>query len=172
APTPAPAPVAPKAAVNPDEFPEEAANPAAAALAFAKEEEERKAAEAAKKAAAEEEAKKAAPVEPAEPTFVHTTTTLSDLEKELESAKEKKSKPVLKGRRPRKITEEEVKNTAAPASEESVTPAINAMPIYSEEEMEAIAKEEAEAAENAAYDDDIDYEDYDQYYDDDDGGRR
>ena len=87
-------------------------------------------------------------------------------------AKEKKSKPVLKGRRPRKITEEEVKNTAAPASEESVTPAINAMPIYSEEEMEAIAKEEAEAAENAAYDDDIDYEDYDQYYDDDDGGRR
>ena len=97
---------------------------------------------------------------------------MSDLEKELESANEKKSKPVLKGRRPRKITEEEVKNTAAPAADESIAPAINAMPIYSEEEMEAIAKEEAEAAENASYDDDIDYEDYDQYYDDDDGGRR
>jgi N utilization substance protein A len=166
-PTPKPAP---KAAVSEEDFPEEAINPAAAALAEAQRQDALKAEEEAKEAArkAEEEEKAKAPVEP---TFVRTTTTLSSLEAELESAKEKKSKPVSK-KRPRKITEDEVKNVATPSAENAPQPAVNAMPIYTKEEMDEIAKEEEEANDNSFYDDDIDYEEYDQYYDDDEGGRR
>ena len=161
---------APKAAVSEEDFPEEAINPAAAALAEAQRQDALRAEEEAKEAArkAEEEEKAKAPVEP---TFVRTTTTLSSLEAELESAKEKKSKPVSK-KRPRKITEDEVKNVATPSAENAPQPAVNAMPIYTKEEMDEIAKEEEEANDNSFYDDDIDYEEYDQYYDDDEGGRR
>ncbi|MBO4540919.1 MAG: hypothetical protein J5736_02985, partial [Bacilli bacterium] len=156
-PEPTPAPVqAPKANVKPEEFPEEAKNPVAAAL-----EADRKAREEAEKKAKEEEQKAA------EPTFVQTTTSIGDLEKELESAKEKKSKPVSK-KRPRKITEEEVENVAV----SPITHAQPAMPIYSEEEMAEIAEQEAEEANNEDFDEEIDYEDYDRYYDDDEGGRR
>ena len=161
---PAPAqPAAPKANVDPDSFPAEAQNPVAAALEAdrkAKEKAERKAKEA-------KEAEEAEQAKQKEPTFVQTTTSIGDLEKELESAKEKKSKPVSK-KRPRKITEEEVENVAS-------SPAVQAqpaMPIYSEEEMAEIAAQEAEEANNSDYDDDIDYEEYDRYYDDDEGGRR
>jgi transcription termination/antitermination protein NusA len=175
-------PIAPTASANPSEFPPEAMNPATAALAEAKKQEEAaKAAAAAPVAAPAQEAApavSAAPVAPAPvqkpapapvtPTVVHTTTTLSDLEKELEAAKEKKTQPASKFRRPRKITEEEVKH-ATPVAKPG-----EAMPVYTEEELAALAKEEAENPDNANTDEadnaeeDVDYSDYDKYYDDDD----
>ena len=142
-------------------FPLEATNPAKAALEQVK----------AQKALEEEAAKvkeeeTVAPVkeEPAikETIEVKTTTSLDDLEKELESAKEKKTKSGSKLKRPRKITEEEVKR-------EVTKPAVQAVPVYTDEELSAIEEEES----NLDYDDidesDIDdeYSEYDQYYDDD-----
>ncbi|MCR5348992.1 MAG: transcription termination factor NusA [Bacilli bacterium] len=141
-------PVAPKANVRPEEFPASAVNPAAAALAAER---------AAKEAKLKEEQ------EAAQPTNVTTTTTLEDLEKELESAKEKKTKSALKSKRPRKITEEEVSH------ETTVKPAVPTMPVYTEEELSQIESEEAEAFDdnNGDYEEE-DYSEYDDYYDDDD----
>ncbi len=95
---------------------------------------------------------------------VTTTTTLSDLEAQLEASKEKKTRPAKKGR-PRKITEEEVKRetTVKPTTNE------NAMPVYTEEELARIEEEEADVYDgDIESDEDIDqdYADYDQYYDD------
>ena len=144
-------PVAPKADVRPEAFPASAVNPAAAALAADK--------------AAREAAAKAAE-EASQPTAVHTTTTLDALEKELEEAKEKKTKSSIKSKRPRKITEEEVSREVAPST--PVTPVVPTVPVYTEEEMAQIESEEAEEAYNDAIDDvDEDYSDYDDYYDDD-----
>jgi hypothetical protein len=89
------------------------------------------------------------PAAPVTPTVVHTTTTLSDLEKELEAAKEKKTQPASKFRRPRKITEEEVKH-ATPSGKPG-----EAMPVYTEEELAALAKEEAENPDNVNPDEPI-----------------
>lgn len=152
--------VSPKATARPEDFPLEATNPAAAALravelakqqaAAAKEAEERAAALAAK----EEEV---APVI----TDVKTTTTLADLEAGLNASRDKKSDKGQSKKRPRKITEEEVKHDVAP----TVSSTVNAMPVYTEEELNEIEEEE-----NAVYDDvddDVDYSEYDQYYDDD-----
>lgn len=154
-------PVAPKATAKPEDFPEEAINPAAAALAQAKQED-------AQKAALEEAPKKEEPVAPRiEKAEVKTTVSLDDLEKELEAAKEKKSQPV-KAKKPRKITEKEVERPSAPKSDEHKPQ----MAVYTQEELDAIAEEDAEKDSYDYEDEEIDYEDYDQYYDDDEGGRR
>lgn len=148
--------VAPKAAASVEDFPAEAVNPAAAALAAFKAAEAKKAEEAAAP-------KKEETVETAE---VKTTTTLSDLEKELESAKEKKTRSVTK-KRPRKITEEEVKRETPVAP---VAPNQSAMPVYTEEELADIEAEEKnyDSYEGDTEEDiDEDYSEYDQYYDDD-----
>ncbi len=151
---------APKTGAKPEEFPAEATNPALAALAAMKAAEEAKAASTNEESPAPsiEESKEEIRRE------VQTTTTLSDLEAQLEASKEKKTRPAKKGR-PRKITEEEVKREVVkPVSNE------NAMPVYTEEELAKIEEEEAANG----YDGDIesdedidqDYADYDQYYDD------
>lgn len=100
-------------------------------------------------------------VKPVEKAAVKTTTTLEDLEKELQSSKEKKTKNSKLGKRPRKITEEEVKR-------EVPKPAIEAMPIYTEEELSAIEAEESSAYEGVEGDDDLeeDYSEYDYGYGD------
>ena len=148
-------PVAPKADVRPELFPASAVNPAAAALAA-----DKAAREAAAKKAQEEAAKELAP------TTVHTTTTLDALEKELEEAKEKKTKSAAKSKRPRKITEEEVSREAGPSA--SVKPVVPTVPVYTEEELSQIESEEAEEAYDDVIDDvEEDYSDYDDYYDDD-----
>ena len=135
---------APKASVTPSDFPSEAINPAEAAL---------RAMQEGKKA--EEEA--------SEPKDVKTTTTLSDLEKELESAKEKKTKPVAKAKRPRKITEDEVKREA------KSSPVVPTMPVYTDEELSEIEEEEGHVDDYDDSDEDIEEEfaEYDRYYDDD-----
>ena len=113
-----------------------------------------------------EEVKEKKPVEevkekPVETLEVKTTKTLEDLEKELANTKVQKSekKPVQK-KRPHHISDEEVERVKP-----SEVPQ-NMMPIYTKEELEEIEKEES----NLDYDDnydDIDLEDYDEYYDDD-----
>ncbi len=113
-----------------------------------------------------EEVKEKKPAEevkekPVETLEVKTTKTLEDLEKELANTKVQKSekKPVQK-KRPHHISDEEVERVKP-----SEVPQ-NMMPIYTKEELEEIEKEES----NLDYDDnydDIDLEDYDEYYDDD-----
>lgn len=100
-----------------------------------------------------------------ETLHVRTTTTLEDLEKELSSTPRKKEGTREDARkkggkkRPRPIGEEEVAHVKP---QEAPTPA---MPIYSEEELAEIEKEEALEEEGQGYDD-LDFEDYDKYYDD------
>ena len=157
---------APKTGARPEEFPAEAINPAAAALAALKNSEAQAAASGETVSSPEGETPYVAPVAPSvdEKKEVTTTTTLSDLEAQLEASKEKKTRPAKKGR-PRKITEEEVKRetTVKPTSSE------NAMPVYTEEELARIEEEEADVYDgDIESDEDIDqdYADYDQYYDD------
>ena len=100
-----------------------------------------------------------------ETLHVRTTTTLEDLEKELSSTPRKKEggreDARKKGgkKRPHHIGEEEVAHVKP---QEAPAPA---MPIYSEEELAEIEKEEALEEEGQGYDD-LDFEDYDKYYDD------
>jgi N utilization substance protein A len=111
---------------------------------------------------------------PVQPTVVKTTTTLSDLEKELEeSAKAPKAPSPFdhdyhhdnkggKNRRPHKISDEEVEHVKP---DEAV--AQGAMPIYTQEELDAIEKEENENGSSDGNSEDVDIDQYDKYYDDD-----
>jgi N utilization substance protein A len=110
---------------------------------------------------------------PVTPTEVKTTTTIADLEKELEEAKNRPA-PVSpfhhgfqKNKRPHKITEEEVEHVKP----SEVAPSGDAMPIYSQEELDQIAQEESEKDDTSDKDsngnnDDVDIDQYDKYYDD------
>lgn len=119
--------------------------------------------------AIEEETPVASPVvedkpEPiVEKTSVKTTKTLEELEQELakssEKKDEKKAKKGGKSKRPHNISETEVARVA-PTEVPSVQ---EAMPIYSDEELAEI--EEEENAANQMEDDSVDYEDFDEYYD-------
>lgn len=104
----------------------------------------------------------AKPVE--KPVEVKTTTTLDALERDLEESAKKKDAPTkdkwVKSKRPHQISEKEVAR---------ITPAEmpkGAMPIYSQEELDEIAKEEEENAQNEYDDIDLDEYDNDKYYDD------
>ncbi|MCH3910129.1 MAG: transcription termination factor NusA [Bacilli bacterium] len=110
---------------------------------------------------------------PVQPTIVKTTTTLSDLEKELEeSAKNprpvehtfKKNDRLTKNRRPRSISDEEVQHVKP-----SEAVAQDAMPIYSQAELEDIEKEESDNDSQDNSSDDVDIDEYDKYYDDNSG---
>ena len=102
-------------------------------------------------------------------TVVRTTTTLESLEAELDKEQKKEAfKATQKtSKRPRKITEDEVEHEKA----EEVKPVEKKpqMSIYTEEEL-ARMEEEDEFFEDDYVDDEeeIDYDEYDQYYDDDD----
>ncbi len=102
-------------------------------------------------------------------TKVRTTTTLESLEAELDKEQKKEAfKATQKtSKRPRKITEDEVEHEkveeAKPVKKEPQ------MSIYTEEEL-ARMEEEDEFFDDEYVDDEeeIDYDEYDQYYDDDD----
>jgi N utilization substance protein A len=129
--------------------------------------------------AAPAEIKKEAPA-PA-PTVVKTTTTLDALEKELaESAKIQKSfvpydrdrehehehehGKFQKNKRPHQISDKEV----AHVKPTEVTPTdAPVLPIYTQEELAAMAKEEDTAGTTEEAQEDVDVEQYDKYYDDD-----
>lgn len=101
------------------------------------------------------------------PTVVKTTTTLDALEASLEKESKKESfKATQKtSKRPRKIEEDEVAHEEI--KPEDTTPK---MAIYTDEELAEIAKEEEEYYEDdyEDSDEDIDYDEFDEYYDDDD----
>ena len=99
-------------------------------------------------------------------TVVKTTTSIDALEAALDSAKEKENfKATQKtSKRPRKIEEEEVAHEEVKPEEQK-----QKMAIYTDEELAELAREEQEYYEDD-YDDsdeDIDYDEFDEYYDDD-----
>lgn len=158
--------VAPKASADPSSFPAEAINPAAAALAAVAEARRREEEEAARRAAEPQPEVEETPAEEVQETEVKTTTTLSELERELDEARERTTRQGGKGnKRPRKITEEEVKRDpirpTAPAS---------GMAIYTEEELAAMNEEDESELDlyDVEEESDIDdeYSEYDHYYDD------
>ena len=113
-----------------------------------------------------EEKVEEAPVEEApvvKPTVVKTTTTLASLEASLESDKKKEEfKATQKtSKRPRKITEDEVEHV----EEKPVEKKQPQMEIYTKEELEQFENEEE--YEDEYYDDEeeIDFDDFDKYYD-------
>ena len=97
-------------------------------------------------------------------TVVKTTTTLASLEASLESDKKKEEfKATQKSsKRPRKITEEEVEHEEVKPTEKKQPQ----MEIYTKEELEELENEEL--LEDEYYDDEeeLDYDDFDKYYDD------
>lgn len=102
-------------------------------------------------------------VEPAEvkeevTTSVKTTTTLEDLEKSLEDSS-KNAKKSTSNRRKKKIEEEKEEESVVKHAD---TPR---MSIYTEEELKEMEAEEE--AEEEVEEEDIDYDEYDQYYDED-----
>ena len=100
-------------------------------------------------------------------TVVKTTTSIDALEAALDSEKQKESfKATQKtSKRPRKIEEEEVAHEEV--KPEEVKPK---MAIYTDEELAELAREEQEYYEDdyEDSDEDIDYDEFDEYYDDDD----
>ena len=100
-------------------------------------------------------------------TVVKTTTSIDALEAALDNEKAKENfKATQKtSKRPRKIEEEEVAHEEV--KPEEVKPK---MAIYTDEELAELAREEEEYYEDdyADSDEDIDYDEFDEYYDDDD----
>lgn len=111
------------------------------------------------------EVKEETPV--AKKTVVKTTTSIDALEAALDSEKAKENfKATQKtSKRPRKIEEEEVAHEEV--KPEEVKPK---MAIYTDEELAELAREEQEYYEDdyEDSDEDIDYDEFDEYYDDDD----
>ena len=115
------------------------------------------------KAPAKEEKKvEEAPAKAQEPevktTHVKTTTTLEDLEKALEEDSSKAQKKKETKRSKKKVEEKEEESTIVRNDQPR-------MSIYTEEELKAMEEEEAEAEEEYYDDEDVDYDDYDDYYD-------
>ena len=93
-------------------------------------------------------------------TQVKTTTSLSDLEAKLESENNKqkaKNSNVKKKKKVQEVNEEEVViNKSEPS---------NYMSIYTEEEIAQMDEEESQSQEDYIDDEEVDYDDYDEYYD-------
>jgi len=99
-----------------------------------------------------------APVKEEATTSVKTTTTLEDLEKSLEDSS-KSNKKSTSNKRKKKAEEEKEEESVVKHAD---TPR---MSIYTEEELKEMEAEEE--AEEEIEEDDIDYDEYDQYYDED-----
>ena len=96
-----------------------------------------------------------------QPRVVRTTTTLESLEKSLETSKKKEAFKGNTKKRPHKITDDEVEDET-----KKVEPEVKKGPqmdIYSAEEIEAFEAEEYD--ESVVDDEDIDYEEFEDYYD-------
>ena len=131
-----------------DEALEEVAESEELKVAPKEEEKVEEAAEPAEEAPAKEEVT----------TSVKTTTTLEDLEKSLEDSS-KNNKKSTSSKRKKKAEEEKEEEKVVKHAD---TPR---MSIYTEEELKEMEAEEE--AEEEVEEDDIDYDEYDQYYDED-----
>ena len=113
-----------------------------------------------------EEVKEEAPVE-IEKTEVKTTTSLDELEKNLEKESKKKSSDTRKSyKKKAKSSEETSEEDNKPSSITKISENAQRMSIYTEEELREMEEEESEE-EYDDYDEDVDYDEYDDYYDDD-----
>ena len=119
-----------------------------------------------------------APVEEAEPeevkeepvevkkAEVKTTTSLEELEKNLEKESKKKSSDTRKSyKKKSKSSDEESEEDNKPSSITKISENAQRMSIYTEEELREMEEEESEE-EYDDYDEDVDYDEYDDYYDD------
>ena len=101
-------------------------------------------------------------------TKVKTTTSIEELEKNLESESSKK-KPTS-GRKnvkkKSKSSEDEEEGDSKPSTITKISENAARMSIYTEEELREMEEEEQDQDYND-YDDDVDYDEYDDYYDDD-----
>lgn len=95
------------------------------------------------------------------PVTFQPKVSLSELENQIEQEKKKKQAQPKK-KYFKKEEDEAFDKPVVKEEKEEVKPVINAMPIYSDEELEEF---EDEYEEEDRYDDDIDYSDYDEYYD-------
>ena len=108
------------------------------------------------------------PVEPEVKVVIKTTTTLESLEQQLEKEKERANKQQGKTRRPRKITNDEVQEEKTVIDEKEVAKKKETyMDIYTEEELRQMEEEEIDNSYDDYSDDEIDYDEYDSYYDED-----
>ena len=112
-----------------------------------------------------EEEKEEAPVE-IEKAEVKTTTSLEELEKNLEKESKKKSSDTRKSyKKKSKSSDEESEEDNKPSSITKISENAQRMSIYTEEELREMEEEDAEE-EYDDYDEDVDYDEYDDYYDD------
>ena len=93
-------------------------------------------------------------------TVVKTTTTLEDLEKSLAEDSSKAQKKSSYSKRKKKVEEEDKEEEKVATHSEGPR-----MSIYTEEELKEFEEEDKE--EEYVDDDDVDYDEYDQYYDED-----
>ncbi len=103
-----------------------------------------------------------------EPVKIKITTDLETLERELESQKEKNKQAAPKSKRPRKISDDEVKSESKD-EKPYVAPDTDNKPymqIYSEEELAELEKEAAQHPDEHLDEEEIDYDEYDAYYED------
>ena len=105
--------------------------------------------------------------EPVKVTNIKITTDLETLERELENQKERNKVKPVRTKRPRKISDDEVKSEEKDEKPYVAPDADNKpyMQIYSEEELAELEKE-ADKRPDDAVEEEIDYDEYDAYYDD------
>ena len=97
---------------------------------------------------------------------VKTTTSLEELEKNLEKESKKKSSDTRKSyKKKSKSSDEESEEDNKPSSITKISENAQRMSIYTEEELREMEEEESEE-EYDDYDEDVDYDEYDDYYDD------
>ena len=96
------------------------------------------------------------------PTKSKTPNVFNELEAALNASTNVEEKTPVKKKSYKKTTEEEEK--IEPTSKKPSTPS-NVLPVYTEEELRDIQEDE-EAEEANKYDDDIDYDEFEDYYDD------
>lgn len=112
----------------------------------------------------EQEAVKEAKAEPVkEEVKVKTTTSLEDLEKSLSEESSKKNNKSERRTNKKKKSESDDEENKKGAID---TSSAERMSIYSEEELRQMEEEDSEQEDD--YEDDVDYDEYDEYYDDDD----
>lgn len=104
------------------------------------------------------------PSEPkVKPTTSKSVNVFSELEAALNASNNNDEKPVAKKKTTKKTVDKPVEEEVKVEPKKTPT---TVLPIYTEEELKAIADEEAE--EENKYNDDIDYDEFDEYYDDED----
>lgn len=100
------------------------------------------------------------------PTKIKTPNVFNELEAALNANNGGEDKTPTKKKPSKKPVDKDENNDKEPVKK-PVTPT-NVLPVYTEEELRALEEEEYEEDDYSKYDDDIDYDEFDEYYDDED----